>query len=135
MNTITVKNTIKSDIEKAWQYWTDPNHIVNWNFATNEWHCPAAINDLNPGGKFSWRMEAKDGSMAFDYSGVYESVEKHKKIRKRLDDGRLVHISFSEIDGKTELVETFEPDQNDPELQRQGWQAILDNFKNYVESN
>ena len=132
---ITVQININSDTQKVWKYWTSSDHITQWNFATKEWHCPSAINDLKPNGKFSWRMEAKDGSMAFDYAGIYDEVYDFKLIKKHLSDGRKIEISFRESDGCTEVVETFEPDENDPDLQRQGWQAILDNFKRYVESN
>lgn len=133
--TITVKTKVAARVQKVWEYWTDPNHISKWNFASTEWHCPNAKNDLKPKGEFSWRMEAKDGSMAFDYAGTYDEVYDFKLIKKHLSDGRKIEISFTEHDGTTEVVETFEPDENDPDLQRQGWQAILDNFKRYVESN
>jgi uncharacterized protein YndB with AHSA1/START domain len=132
-NRITVSAQITASKENVWEYWTTPQHIVNWNFASDEWYCPSAENDLKPSGKFSWRMEAKDGSMGFDYSGQYESIKTHEIIELTLDDGRKVTIEFSESDGKTEVIESFEPDENDPDLQRQGWQAILDNFKAYVE--
>jgi len=134
MTAITVKTAIASDIHRVWHCWTLPEHIVRWNHASGEWHCPEAENDLKPGGKFSWRMEAKDGSMGFDYSGTYEEIRKPVLIKKKLDDGRSVTITFEERGGVTELTEIFEPDDNDPELQRQGWQAILDNFRKYVES-
>lgn len=135
MEPITVSISIEADVRKTWDYWTSPDHITGWNFASEDWKCPSAINNLTPGGKFSWRMEAKDGSMAFDYSGVYESIDFLRTIRKKLDDARKVEISFSEYNGRTEVVVTYEPDENDPDLQRQGWQAILNNFKKYVESN
>ena len=135
MKMITVKTTIKSDLEKVWEYWTTPDHITQWNFATPEWHCPSAKNDLREGGTFSWRMEAKDGSMGFDYAGKYIKIEKPTLIKKELGDRRRVEITFTTKNGGVEVVETFEPDENDPELQKQGWQAILDNFKQYVEPN
>ena len=135
MKMITVKTTIKSDLEKVWEYWTTPDHITQWNFATPEWHCPSAKNDLREGGTFSWRMGAKDGSMGFDYAGKYIKIEKPTLIKKELGDRRRVEITFTTKNGGVEVVETFEPDENDPELQKQGWQAILDNFKQYVEPN
>ena len=135
MKMITVKTTINSDLEKVWEYWTTPDHITQWNFATPEWHCPSAKNDLREGGTFSWRMEAKDGSMGFDYAGKYIKIEKPTLIKKELGDRRRVEITFTTKNGGVEVVETFEPDENDPELQKQGWQAILDNFKQYVEPN
>lgn len=132
---ITVKVSVSAGIDKVWEYWTNPQHIVHWNFATDAWMCPKAENNLEPNGRFSWRMEAKDGSMGFDYSGTYDKVELKKSIELTLDDKRKVSIAFSTINGTTEVVETFEPDENNPELQKQGWQAILNNFKKYVESN
>lgn len=132
---ITVKVSLSSNIDKAWDYWTNPAHIIKWNFATDEWICPNAENDLTPNGKFSYRMEARDGSMGFNYSGTYKNIESKKLIELNLDDGRSVSIAFSEEDVNTILSETFEPDENDIELQREGWQAILNNFKKYVESN
>ena len=134
-NLITVKTTIAANIAKVWEYWTLPKHIVNWNFATEEWHCPKAENNLAANGKFSWRMEAKDGSMGFDYSGIYEKIELNKRIALRLDDNRKVEISFSTDNNVTTVEENFEPDNLDIEMQKQGWQAILNNFKKYVEEN
>lgn len=133
MKSITVKTIVNAAPAKVWEFWTSPEHIINWNFATPEWHCPSAKNDLKPGGTFSWRMEAKDGSMGFDYAGKYLKIDEPVLIEKELEDGRKVTISFEALDGKVEVIETFEPDDNDPELQRQGWQAILNNFKKYVE--
>ena len=132
---ITVQTRINADLQKVWKHWTDPKHIVNWNFASDDWQCPRADNDLQPGGKFSWRMEAKDGSMGFDYAGTYQVVEELLLIEKTLDDGRKVRISFTEKEGITEVIEEFEPDENDLEMQRMGWQLILDNFKKNVEKD
>jgi len=130
---ITVQTTVPISIEEVWKIWTRPEHIVNWNFASNEWHCPEAKNDLKPDGKFSWRMEAKDGSMGFDYSGVYQMIDPRKKIVKKLDDGRLVKIEFTETENGVKITEIFEvEDQNSIDLQKKGWQAILDNFKVYA---
>lgn len=134
-NPITIKISISEGIDKVWEYWTNPDHIVNWNFATDKWSCPKAENDLKANGRFSWRMEAKDGSMGFDFSGTYIRIAKNELIEKELDDNRKVRIRFVENDGNTEVIETFEPDENNPEFQRQGWQAILDNFKKYVETD
>lgn len=134
-NRIIVTAKINCSKEKVWEYWTSPQHIVNWNFATNEWHCPSADNDLRPGGEFSWRMEAKDGSMGFDFSGQYETIKTKELIELKLDDNRNVTIEFLEQNKQTEVIESFEPDDNDPDLQRQGWQAILNNFKAYVEGS
>lgn len=133
---ITVSTTVKAPAAKVWQYWTEPNHIINWNAASPDWHAPRAENNLVPGGQFSCRMEAKDGSMGFDFAGVYDEVEQHSKIAYSLGDGRKVSIGFQENGQETEVTETFEAeDQNSLELQKNGWQAILDNFKRYVEAN
>lgn len=133
--TITVAVTLNAPLEKVWKHWTDPAHITQWNFAADSWHCPAASNELKTGGIFSWRMEAKDGSMGFDYAGTYENVEDLKSISKKLGDGRMVYILFTEQGDTTTLTETFEPETVNPlEMQQTGWQAILNNFKKQVEN-
>ena len=135
MKTITVKTTIDRSIGEVWDYWTTPEHITKWNFATPEWHCPKAEHDLKVGGKLNYHMAAKNGSMAFDYTATFTRLEPNELMEYKLDDGRKVTISFSDIGDKTEVIETFEvEDENSIEMQRQGWQAILDNFKKYVES-
>ncbi|WP_273566404.1 SRPBCC family protein [Maribacter halichondriae] len=136
MKTITVQTNINTSLEKAWNYWTTSKHITNWNFAIPEWHCPNAENDLSIGGKFSLSMEAKDGSMGFDYSGTYTKIEPISLIEYALEDGRKVHITFNQKGDTIEIIETFEvEDSNTLEQQRQGWQSILDNFKAYTENN
>jgi uncharacterized protein YndB with AHSA1/START domain len=133
--TITVKSTVKAPVEKVWKFWTDPEHIKNWNFATEDWHTPWAKNDLRIGGKFTARMEAKDGSTGFDFEGIYEDIAVNKFIAYRIGDGRKVRITFSGNDQQTDVVEKFEAESVNPiEMQRGGWQSILDNFKKYVES-
>ena len=132
---ITVNATIFAPIEKVWNYWTDPKHIMQWNNASDDWHTPKAENDLRTGGKFLSRMEAKDGSMGFDFIGVYSIVEPYNHIAYAMEDGRLVDISFKVKNGSTEIIETFEPEnENSVELQQAGWQSILNNFKKYTES-
>ena len=132
---ITVEATINSSVEKVWNLWTDPKHILHWNNASNDWHTPKAENDLRVGGKFLSRMEAKDGSFGFDFSGVYDEVKTHQLIAYTIDDGRKVKITFTGNDNETKVEETFEAENTHPiEMQRGGWQAILDNFKKYVES-
>lgn len=133
-NPITIQVTVKADLATTWNAWTQPEHIINWNFASPEWHCPAAENILEPNGIFSWRMEAKDGSMGFDFRGTYVQIIPHEEIDLVLDDGRKANVSFQENAEGIAVTQTFEPDENDPELQRQGWQAILDNFKRYLEA-
>ena len=136
MAKITVETTIQAPVEKVWKYWTQPEHIINWSFASDDWHTPAAENDLREGGKFSSTMAAKDGSMSFDFGGVYTKVDEHKVIEYTLDDGRTVAITFSAEGGVTKIVETFEAEtENAVEFQQAGWQAILNNFKKYTEGN
>ena len=134
--TITVENTVKAPVEKVWQFWTSPEHITKWNYASDDWHSPFAQNDLRIGGKFLSRMEAKDGSFGFDFGGVYDEVKINKMIAYTIGDGRKVKINFSANGGETRIVETFEAENtNSIEMQRGGWQSILDNFKKYAESN
>jgi uncharacterized protein YndB with AHSA1/START domain len=132
---ITVEAIINAPVETVWQCWTEPKHIVNWNNASDDWHTTEATNDLKIGGKFSSIMAAKDGSFSFDFWGIYDVVETHKLLAYTLGDGRDVTISFSKNGNQTTVTEVFEPeDQNSIELQKGGWQAILNNFKKYVES-
>ena len=134
--TITIQSVINSPIEKVWDYWSLPEHITKWSFASDDWHTPTASNDLRTGGKFSSRMEAKDGSMGFDFGGVYDDVQKHKYIEYTLGDNRKVKVYFTPEGNSTKLVEEFEAEEmNSLELQKNGWQAILDNFKKYTENN
>jgi uncharacterized protein YndB with AHSA1/START domain len=134
MNPITVQVEINSSIQKVWQFWTDPEKVMLWNFASDDWYCPAAKNDLRVGGEFSFTMAAKDGSMQFDFGGTYTSVITLQHLSYLLGDGRKVQIDFKEKDGLVELIETFDPESvNTIELQRLGWQAILNNFKVQVE--
>lgn len=132
---ISVEVEITGTREKIWECWTRPEHITHWNFASDAWCCPWATNDLRPGGEFAWRMEAKDGSVGFDFTGTYTLVEEGRFISCSMADGRKVEISFTEADGMFKLIESFEAEgTNSDELQRAGWQAILANFKEYVES-
>ncbi len=134
-NTVTVYTAISSDINKVWDLWTLPEHIVKWNYASEEWHTPRAENDLRKGGKFTSRMEAKDGSFGFDFWGIYDEIEIYDHIFYTLGDERKVKVTFSRNEDKTIVTETFESEsENSPELQKTGWQAILDNFRNYAES-
>lgn len=133
---ITVESTIQAPIEKVWQYWTGPEHITKWNSASDDWHTPWAKNDLRTGGQFSARMEAKDGSFGFEFAGVYDDVKEHELIEYTMGDGRKVSIRFSGKGNETKVVETFEAENQHPvDFQRSGWQAIMDNFKKYVEAN
>ncbi|MCX6230732.1 MAG: SRPBCC family protein [Bacteroidetes bacterium] len=132
---ITVKTKVLAPIEKAWQCWTTPEDIVKWNFASDEWHCPKAENDFRQHGKFVYRMEAKDGSFGFDFWGIYDNIENQKLIEITMGDNRKLSISFIADGDSTLVIENFEAEAiNTEELQRTGWQAILDNFKKHVES-
>jgi uncharacterized protein YndB with AHSA1/START domain len=132
---IIVENTISVPVEKLWQYWVAPEHIKRWNHASADWHTPFAENDLRVGGKFLSRMEARDGSFGFDFGGVYDKVKINELIEYTLGDGRKVKVSFFPVENGTRLVEIFEAENSNPvEMQKTGWQSILDNFKNYAES-
>ncbi len=134
--TITVQATINTPVEKVWKIYTTPENIMQWNNASDDWHTPRAENDLRVGGKFLYRMEAKDGSAGFDFNGVYDEVQTHQRIAYTIEDGRKVTTTFTSHGAKTEVVVTFEAeDTNSLELQRSGWQAILDNFKKCVEAS
>jgi len=133
---ITVECIVNSNIEKVWKYWTTPKHIEQWNYASDDWYTPKASNDLKVGGKFCSTMAAKDGSFSFDFGGTYIEIQEYKLIKYTMDDGRMASIDFIAIGGTVEIVETFEAEnQNSIELQRGGWQAILNHFKKYVENN
>ena len=133
---ITVENTINAPVEKVWQYWTKPEHITQWNNASEDWHTPRAENDLRAGGSFLSRMEAKDGSFGFDFGGVYDSITINKYIEYTLGDTRKVKITFTPDGNKTKVTESFEAESTNPvEMQKVGWQAILDNFKKYTEEH
>lgn len=132
---ITIKATVNAPIEKVWEFWTSPRHITKWNQASDDWHTPRAENDLRVGGKFTARMEAKDGSAGFDFEGSYDDVKTNQLISYSMSDGRKVKVTFLDKDGSTEVAETFDPESENPiEMQRDGWQAILNSFKKYVES-
>lgn len=133
---ITVAATVNAPVAKVWEYWTKPEHIINWNSPSNDWHTPRATNDLRVGGAFNSRMEAKDGSMGFDFAGIYDAVKPNEYIEYTIGDGRKVKVNFSGKGNSTEVVESFEAENvHSEEMQRAGWQAILDSFKKYTESN
>ena len=133
---ITVENIVEAPVEKVWKLWTLPEHIKKWCNASPEWHVPKAENDLQKGGRFVTRMEAKDGSFGFDFGGAYDDVKTNELIAYTMDDGRKVEITFIRNGDKTSVIETFEAETQNPlEMQQGGWQAILDNFKKYVEIN
>lgn len=132
---ITVEAIVKAPVENVWRYWTDPKSIKKWNAASDDWHTPFAENDLKVGGRFLSRMEAKNGSYGFDFSGSYDDVKTKEAIAYTLDDGRKVGIDFVSNGDETRIIERFEAEtENSLELQQQGWQAILNNFKKYAEN-
>jgi uncharacterized protein YndB with AHSA1/START domain len=133
---ITVKAHVKAPVEKVWKYWNEPEHITRWCAASDDWHAPKAQNDLREGGNFTTTMAAKDGSMSFEFGGVYTRVQTNKLIEYGMSDGRKVSIVFVAKGSETEVIETFDPETTHPiEMQRAGWQAILDNFKKHTETN
>jgi len=133
---VTVESTINAPVEKVWKYWSAPEHITKWCSASEDWHVPKAENDLTTGGKFSTRMEAKDGSFGFDFGGVYDEVKTNELIEYTLGDGRKVIVQFTSNGNETKVVETFDAENEHPvDFQKSGWQAILDNFKKYTEGN
>jgi uncharacterized protein YndB with AHSA1/START domain len=134
--TITIQATITADQKIVWEYYTNPHHITNWNFAIDTWHCPTASNDLRVGGKYIARMEAKDGSFGFDFEGVYDEVVEGQRLAYTMPDGRKVIVDFNSMGDKTSVTVTFDAEtENSLDLQRQGWQSILNNFQKYTEEN
>lgn len=133
---ISVESMINAPVEKVWKYFTEPEHITKWNFASDDWHSPRSTNDVKVGGKFSHRMEAKDGSAGFDFTGTYTQVEPNKILAYMMDDERTAEIKFIPDGDKTQVITTFELETENPvDMQRGGWQAILDNFKKYTENS
>ena len=133
--TITIEATVNAPVQKVWNYWTSPEHITKWNNASPDWHTPSATNDLRPGGKFNSRMEAKDGSVGFDFWGTYDVVKPNEYIEYTMGDGRKVKNTFTGKGNQTHITSSFEAENENPiEMQKGGWQAILDNFKSYTES-
>jgi uncharacterized protein YndB with AHSA1/START domain len=135
MNTIRVTTTIESDMQKVWDMWTDGKHIKKWNHASEDWECPFVENNLTIGGKFLFRMSAKDGSASFDFTGTYNKIVEHSLLSYTMDDGRNASVLFEKIsDNEIKVTEVFDQEMiNSTEIQRNGWQAILTNFKEYVE--
>lgn len=132
---ITVSATINSTIDKVWEVFVSPNHITKWNFASDDWCCPSATNELKKNGSFSYRMEAKDGSMGFDLNGTFTLIDKLNRLEYALEDQRKVIVTFEETRAGIVVTQTFEPENENPEeLQKAGWQAILTKFKTYTET-
>jgi uncharacterized protein YndB with AHSA1/START domain len=130
----TVTTFVVGTMEQVWDKWTNPQHIIDWNFASDDWCCPRASNDLVVGGKFNTRMESKDGSMGFDFEGVYTAIEPYKQINYVLADERTISVQFEEVAGGIQVTEIVDPETENPvEMQQAGWQAILNNFKRHAE--
>lgn len=133
---ITVEALVNAPVKKVWNVWNNPTDIMKWNQASPDWHCPKAENDLRVGGKFNSRMEAKDGSFGFDFEATYDEVIENKKISYKMPDGRQATTTFENQNNGTKVTTTFDAENENPiEIQKGGWQAILDSFKNYVELN
>ncbi|NVK44369.1 MAG: SRPBCC domain-containing protein [Oceanospirillaceae bacterium] len=131
---ITIEATVNSDLQTTWDSYTQPEHITQWNFADDSWHCPWAENDLKVGGKMKSRMEAKDGSFGFDFEGIYDVVEDKQKLVYHLEDGRVVETTFADKGGSVLVTTTFDAETENPiEMQRGGWQMILNNYKKHTE--
>jgi uncharacterized protein YndB with AHSA1/START domain len=135
-NKITVSASVKADVKKTWDYYTNPEHITKWNFADPSWQCPSASNDMRVGGKYSARMEAKDGSFGFDFEATYDEVIEGEMFTYTMPNGRQATVVFTENGNLTDVIVTFDPEeQNSLEMQKNGWHAILNNFKKYTEEN
>lgn len=133
---VTIEVHVHAKVKKVWEYWTKPEHITQWNAASDDWLCPNATNDLRVGGAFSYTMSARDASFSFDFGGIYTQVEPLEIIEYVLGDDRKVLISFVDLGDSTQVIETFEAeDENSVEMQKTGWQMILNRFKNHVELN
>lgn len=132
---IKVQASIRKPVERVWRYYTQPEHVMQWNHASEDWHCPQAQNDLKVGGKFCYTMASKDGKAQFDFEGIYSKVEPMSCIAYAMEDGRAVTVEFKQLGDMTEVIVDFDAEgENTLELQRQGWQAILDNFAKHVEA-
>ena len=133
---ITVQTKVLAPLDKIWSLWTLPEHITKWNSASEDWHTPYADNDLKVGGKFKYTMASKDGTMSFDFIGTYSVIQDKRTIAYTIEDGREVIVVFEAQEDGVIIRESFDPELENPkELQQQGWQAILDNFKKYVEAS
>lgn len=133
---VTVQATVNADSKKAWDYYMQPKHITQWNFADPSWHCPSAENDARVGGTYRARMEAKDQSFGFDFEAVYTEMSPGKSFTYKMGDGRMADVRFEDKAGKTEVTVNFDAENQNPvEMQKGGWQAILNSYKNYTENN
>lgn len=135
MEKIKIETVVKAKLGKVWDTWNNPEDIKQWNSPHESWHTTRSEVDLRKGGKFLSRMEAKDGSAGFDFEGIFTKVEPQKAIGYKMGDGREVEVEFIERADGVLVKEAFDPESENPlEMQREGWQAILDNFAQYVEA-
>lgn len=135
VKTITVESTVKAPVKKVWKLWITPSHVTKWNKPSPDWHNPYTENDVRSAGKFLSKMEAIDGSLSFDFAGIYRDVKVNEVLTYTLDDSRKVKVTFTQLDNQTKVIETFEPESQNPiEMQREGWQSILNSFKQYAET-
>lgn len=135
-NKITIESTVNAPVAKAWEYYNGAEHITKWNSPSPDWHCPSASVDLRPGGKILSRMEAKDGSMGFDFGGVFDTVKTNELVEYTMGDGRKVSTRFIPSGNTTKVITTFDPENQNPvDFQKAGWQAILDSYARYTEAN
>ena len=135
MKKINIETIVNQSIEKVWKAYAEPEHIVNWNFASSDWHCPKAENNMEIGGEYWARMEAKDGSFGFDFKAIYTEITPYKSFAYKMEDDRKVAVFFHEKENATQIKIAFDAENQNPlEMQQAGWQAILDNFKQYAES-
>ncbi len=135
MGKITVEAVVAANPKKVWDAYVEPQHITKWNFASDDWQCPSAQNDLKVGGKYAVRMEAKDGSFGFDFEAIYDEVRIQKSLTYTMGDGRQATTQFEDLGGNTKVTTTFDAEKmNSEKMQKDGWQAILNNFKKYVET-
>jgi uncharacterized protein YndB with AHSA1/START domain len=135
-NAISIEASVKATLSKAGEYYTQPEHITKWNFASDDWQCPSASNDMRVGGKYHARMEAKDGSFGFDFDLIYEEIRDKEGFTYTMADGRQAKVDFSTNGEETKVSLVFDPESINPiEMQRGGWQAILNNYKKYTEAN
>jgi uncharacterized protein YndB with AHSA1/START domain len=131
---ITIETIVDAPASKVWEFWTLPEHVTQWNHASDDWHSPHAENDVRQGGRFLFTMAAKDGSFSFDFAGTYGEVKPNQYLEYTMDDGRKAGVQFSSLGNQTRVVEHFEAEDTNPiEMQKGGWQAILDNFRKYAE--
>jgi uncharacterized protein YndB with AHSA1/START domain len=135
-NPITVSTVVHAPLEVAWKVWTQPEHVTAWNFASDDWACPEATNDLQVGGEFHYAMAAKDGSFKFDFWGTHKDIQPHQRIESIMGDGRYMLVEFEAVSSsETKVTESFEPESQNPrEMQQGGWQAILENYRKHAES-